>query len=227
MPGSRPISSRQPRDMRPSHRDCYPAQCNPTTCGIAALAVVSARHAARTGSPFATYLGATAGEALLVQQDIHEVASRAGFPWPQALGTSPWALAALAKRSTGMRYRILRWGRRAVDLVNKAIDAGHDAFVYTGGGAYVTGGGLLGGALSAVAKIGVEWAPRHVVAVLAGEAPEGQIAIFEPTSGRVFRLDREELAAYSLGQGDKERLPHWGYWKKPLLAVVPIVDEAA
>ena len=212
--------------MRPSHRDRYPAQGDPTTCGIAALAVVSARHAARTGAPFATYLGASEGEALLVQQDMHEVAARTGLPWPQALGTSPWALATLAKRSTGMTYRILPWGTRAVDLVNEAIDAGHDAFVYTGGGAYVTGGGLLGGVLSAVAKVGVEWAPRHVVAVLAGEAPAGQVAIFEPTSGKVFRLDREELAAYSLGQGDKERLPHWGYWTRPLLAVVPIAGQA-
>ena len=89
-----------------ARRAAYPRQTSTVTCGIAALAAVAGR------CRFPQYLEATGSEVAAKQAHLHQIASRTGLPWPRFLGTSPWALAALAGRLTGHRYSIYPMWRR-------------------------------------------------------------------------------------------------------------------
>ncbi len=194
-----------------------PRQTDATTCGIAAVAAVAAR-ARRLSVPRSMsggtgeeggaglYLDAGDDRIARVQRDLHRIAARTGIPWPQSLGTSPWALATLARRATGERYRILPWigpwagsTSRAVDL---AVEAGLDAFAYSGS----------------------RLIPRHVVAILGQESEESggeTYAVFEPSSGAVLRVARSAFTA-----GDPQARAALGNWRRPLLAVVPHVSRS-
>ena len=105
-----------------------PAQVDPTTCGIAALAVVAARAGALPG-----YLGAGRDHHVRVQQRLHSLAARTVLPWPQAWGTSPWALASLAGGATGYAHHLLPWGEGALRATEEALESGRDVFLYVGG----------------------------------------------------------------------------------------------
>ena len=201
-----------------------PAQVDPTTCAIAALAAVAARAGAAP-----TYLGATRGSQVRAQQRLHAVAARTGVPWPESLGTAPWALARLAHAATGEAWCVLPWGRGARAAVLEANDRGRDAFVYVGGGPNALPAALVGaaGPLAPLLRRLGDVVPRHVVAVLATPAPtpgvdmdEGVRArvleVFEPSSGTRTRLSADTLD----GAAPLPGAP-FGNWPRPLIAVVP------
>lgn len=214
-----------------------PRQVDGTTCGIAALAAVAARAGRHP-----RYLDpATPRERIdAFQTGLHLLASRVPPPWPLSRGTSPWAVARLAGRATGVRYRMRLWGAdRTRDLLDEALMRGQDAFLFVGGGsrgaveALVREPGLgrfrqlSEDAAARLDAEGLDLVPRHVVAVLgpesAASAPTGlagavpaRYAVFEPSSGRVFRVGRDVLV-----DPDPPRLPALGHWRRPLLAVLP------
>jgi len=99
-----------------------------------------------------------------------DVAGAIQAPWLRAIGTPPWALARqLGRGSTRGRVVIARvrpgraWAAMSTSL---------------GRGALVP------------AYVGSRWLPRHVV--LAVEPLDDAVRIYEPTSGRVVRVTREE-----------------------------------
>jgi len=213
-----------------------PRQVDATTCGIAALAAVAARAGRHP-----QYLDSTTPRRQIdrFQQRLHVLASRVPPGWPLSRGTSPWAVAELAGRATGLAYRGHLWGPRTRDLLDAALMRGDDAFLFVGGGSR---GGAAAAARDpglgrlrrlsedAAARLdaeGLDRVPRHVVAVLgpesAASAPTGpadavprRYAVFEPSSGRVFRIGRDALV-----DPDPPRLPALGNWRRPLVAVVP------
>lgn len=198
-----------------------PRQVDARTCGIAALAVVAARAGAAP-----TYLGASRVDQEEAQRRLHALAARTGLPWPQALGTSPWALACLAHRATGEPWCVLPWGRHSREALLRANARGRDAFIYVGGGphalpsALVEGAGPAGPLVSRLADL----VPRHVVAVLApSSAPAGDegarvrtVEVFEPSSGMLTRVPVDVLEGSGPLPG-----PPFGNWPRPLIVLVP------
>lgn len=91
-------------------------------------------------------------------------------PWLRAIGTPPWALARqLGRSSTRGRVVTARFRPgRAWAAMNTS---------------------LRGGAL-VPAYVGSRWLPRHVV--LAVEPLDDAVRMYEPGSGRVVRVTREE-----------------------------------
>lgn len=173
----------------------YPKQADPTTCGIATLAVLAARANADP-----VYLSLSPDKRERAQIHLHRVASRVGVPWPQALGTSPWALAKLASKATGERHRIVMRGKRFRVAVDSALCRGRDVLVFTGGWDMP----------------GSAWIPRHVVLVLADGTDTRIYAVFEPSSGKVFRVNADDFYA-----GAPSARASMGHWKNVLCAVVP------
>jgi len=126
-----------------------------------------------------------------------------GLPWPQALGTPPWALARSA------RYLGVQFGHAVVDdsdarsleatlaCVGAAVDAGIPVPL-------LTGGDTARGWRTAV--------PRHVV--LAVGARAGGLDVWEPGRGVVVHADREALQG---GTGH----PAFGGWQHLSWAVLP------
>lgn len=174
----------------------YPAQTNQFTCGIAALAACQARVDEASGGILSNYQTFTAEQVKAVQKELHRDASWTGIPWPRFLGTSPWALAKMASRRTGVKYRLRVWSAKTAQAAVLANAHGYDVFVYVGG----------------------RVVPRHVVLMLAGEG--AQMRIFEPGSGQVLSVPR--CLGWQKWTGKKPQ-KHWGWWTRPLLAVVPVV----
>lgn len=111
-------------------------------------------------------------------------------PWVRTIGTPPWALARQLGR-TSTRGRIVQARTRpgrAWGAMNTSL----------GRGALIP------------AYVGSRWLPRHVV--LAFERLDDAVRIYEPSSGRVVRVTREEWI--------DGRLLLAG-WREPWFAVVP------
>ncbi|WP_026460320.1 hypothetical protein [Schaalia suimastitidis] len=170
-------------------------QVNGQTCGIAALAT----FAARCGQ-LPAYADPKQAEA--IQLRLHQVASRVGVPWPRALGTSPWALAHLASAASGVQYRAVPWNGRTACLLDEAVAANADTFLYVGG---------AGRPLD-------RFVPRHVVVVLGAESAGrvGSYAVFEPSSGAVY-----DVAVSTVRDGSSAGVAAFGNWRHVLAAVVP------
>lgn len=177
----------------------YPRQVDATTCGIAALAVVAARASADPG-----YLTASRERVERTQLELHAIAARIGVPWPQALGTSPWSLARLAGAATGVRYGIVLAGAGARRRIDGALVSGRDVLVYTGG-SRVPLSGLI---------------PRHVVVLLAHEGAPDSYEVFEPSSGRVYRVAPDDFYSHA-----ESALPALGHWRRVLFALVPRIGD--
>lgn len=177
-----------------------PAQVNGQTCGVAAVAAVAARAGKAQGNAFAAYLNAEPHVVERIQTDLHRQAARIGAPWPRFLGTSPWALAALAGRATGGRYVVRSWGKQTRARVDTAVSEGADVFIYVGGDG----------------RPATRLIPRHVVVILGSDSTRDHYGVFEPSTGRVMMVPRD-----SIGDIEPARKPHWGNWNRPLLAVVP------
>lgn len=172
----------------------YPSQIDPTTCGIAALAVLAARAQADPG-----YLSRSRADVARTQKALHAISARAGLPWPQALGASPWALAGLAEKATGLHHSIVLRGPSMGRRIDEALSRGRDVLVYTGGWSAPLSGAI----------------PRHVVLLLAHE-DDDLYAVFEPSSGRVYSVSPQD---FLIGAETARRA--LGFWKRPLLALVP------
>ncbi len=96
-------------------------------------------------------------------------------PWPHGLGTPPWGAAHEMTRITGLRYRARYVGpdsltarTHAYDAVDRTVDAGRTAPMFVGDRAV----------------------PRHVV--LAVGRDDDALRVYEPASGDVLRLTREQ-----------------------------------
>ena len=91
-------------------------------------------------------------------------------PWPRAIGTPPWALARqLGRRSSRGRVVAARF-RPGRAWAAMSVGLGRGALV--------------------PAFVGSRWLPRHVV--LAFEPLDDAVRVYEPGSGRVVRVTREE-----------------------------------
>lgn len=187
-----PARSPLPQALLPAP-GAYPKQVDPTTCGIAAIAVLAARAKADPA-----YLSRSREGIIRTQEELHALSARIGMPWPQALGTSPWAAARLARAATGLRHRIVLGASMRLRS-DEALSRGRDVLVYTGG---------WGSALSG-------WIPRHVVLLLAHRST-GRYAVFEPSSGRVLMVDPAGFFS-----GDEASRAALGFWRRPLIALVP------
>lgn len=201
-------------------------QTDATTCGSASLVLLAA-----TGDPvLAAWLasgwvpqsrptelsGATdRAVALLAERPAHErfallqqVVKRrtnaralGAVSWPGSLGTPPWGAARVA------RYPGVRWTHRMVDdtrasevdalwsVVVAAVRRGVPVPLYAGGDS-------SGGWRTAM--------PRHVVLAV-GVGANGDLTVFEPSSGRLLTLDRG-------GGGPR---PALGGWSHLTWAVLP------
>ena len=204
----------------------YPAQTSPVTCGVSALAAVASRM---RYPGYATASRARSGQ---VQERLHRISARTGFPWPRRLGTSPWALARLAGGLTGNRFAVSLFrptprrdaGKRrgsfdgpaeldtrafagsGVRALLRAIETDADCFLYVGGTNRASGID--------------RWIPRHVVTVLGSESDRERAQIFEPASGRVFAVPIEDLLVPS----GRPR-PEFGNWCYIQLVVAPVETE--
>lgn len=178
----------------------YPPQVNDTTCGVASLAVFCARADEHNGGELADYAAYSAEEVASIQRRLHQEASWTGLPWPRFLGTSPWAIARLARRKTGKPHRIRLWTCTQVARARKARAQGNDVFIFVGGR-------LL---------------PRHVVLMLgaedSGSDHSGKVQIFEPGTGIVHEVECPDGWVPWRGKAPKA---HWGWWTRPLLIVYP------
>ena len=165
--------------------------------------LIASRHRPHLG----WYPGADPAVASRVQTRMHRRAARLGMPWPRALGTSPWALARLLSAATGTPYRIHRWNRETFGLVRRAVQAGREVALYTGGGTVK----------------GAKWdhLPRHVVAVL--PAPSSQMEVAEPSSGKTYPMSWQQLWEASVAG---RAHPAFGNWGRVILAVVPNLEAS-
>jgi len=115
------------------------------------------------------------------------------LPWPQGLGTPPWAVARQLSGSSGVpgsRYdaRVVNpFDRRGgLDAIATAAAAGHAVPLY----------------------LGSLWTPRHVVLVL-----DERLRTYDPSVGRRVRMDRDDFLGGTLDIAG---------WSRPWFAVVPV-----
>lgn len=108
-----------------------------------------------------------------------DVTGRAQLPWPRALGTPPWAVAAQLSGTTGVRHRPLaiRPGRRerALDRIRAAATAGNPVPLY----------------------VGSRWLPRHVA--LAVRAVDDAVEVFDPAAGAVLTIGKARWTGHQVG----------------------------
>ena len=97
-----------------------------------------------------------------------DVSGRLQLPWPQALGTPPWAIARQLAGTTGVDHDVRVVLDRA-DAFDRAAAADRPAPVY----------------------VGSRWLPRHVVLVTGttGDA----LRVYDPAQGKVVTVTRESF----------------------------------
>ena len=107
-----------------------------------------------------------------------DVAGHIQPPWPQALGTPPWAVARQLEGTSRVPHRTVpvRWRDGET-----------------------TYGDLVGLTRPAAVYVGNEWLPRHVVLVL--EGTHTRLQVYEPASGRVVAVDRDRFLGHKLRLG--------------------------
>lgn len=160
--------------------------CGAATVVLARMAVDPA-YAARVAGHFSDTV-------LEVHRRVTRPVTAAGrlqVPWPRALGTPPWAIAADLSATTGTSYR-MAWARtgraRSFERVCAAVASGAPVPMY----------------------VGSHWLPRHVVVAMS--VRDDGLVVYDPAVGRRLLLSRTQYAAY--------RLPV-GRWTTPWFVVVP------
>ncbi len=185
-------------------------QRSPTTCGSASLLVARSLHDpvfaawllngvdARTGAASETPVADRfAAAEQTVKDRTNALVGPAGpqVPWPHRFGTPPWGAAAEMTRITGRRHRA-----RCVDPDSPASRAA----AYDAVDRVVAAGG------TAPVFVGSDAIPRHVV--LAVGRDDEAVRLYEPASGTVVRLRRDEFAGGAF---------HIAGWTVPWAVVVP------
>jgi len=183
-------------------------QVDQTTCGSAVLTML-----AMAGDPrLAAWVAADPGPRFdALQRRAHRATSRAGLlRWPQALGTPPWAAAAVA------RYGDVRYTHRVIGRGARAAGVQRAAVAATASGTPVpifSGGDLAAGWQAAV--------PRHVVLLTVADAETVQI--YEPSSATIHAVPLTVLVAPdAAAPADRALLTRaLGNWPHPVWAVLP------
>lgn len=149
------------------------------SCGAAVLVAARVRahpsYAAALSSP-----ERVRAEVLRVHEEavgLHSPTGVAQLPWPRALGTPPWAVAARLAALAGVEYE--------QEVIRFSGGAGFD---------------LLAGATTehpAALYVGSSLLPRHVVLVTG--VTDGRLEVFEPSGGVLIGLPRSGFAGGSLG----------------------------
>lgn len=157
-----------PEGLRqPDRRSCGAA------CLVVAEALANRTYVGRVLAP-----GGFRAEVLAMHRRVTspvDVRGRVQLPWPAALGTPPWAVAAQLAGTSGVPHR--------ADLLRgQDLEAAYDA--------------LARGPLPAALYVGSTWLPRHVVLVLEGD-PEA-LRAYEPAGGRVEWVPRSSFISSRL-----------------------------
>ena len=129
------------------------------------------------------------------------------FTWPQAIGTPPWTAAREARfrgltfTHTAIHDADVARTRAVLEVVTRAVALGIPVPLYTGGD-------VAQGLSTAI--------PRHVVlAVPTAQRKDGELRIYEPSSGRIHAVALESLLAR------RRPLAALGQWKHLTWAVLP------
>ncbi|MGH3361299.1 MAG: hypothetical protein ACRDOM_02475 [Nocardioides sp.] len=111
-----------------------------------------------------------------------DVSGRLQLPWPQALGTPPWAIARQLTGTTGVEHdvRVVLDGAEAFELVSSRLTLG-PVPVY----------------------VGSRWLPRHVV--LATGTNGGGLRVYDPARGAVRTVPRDAFVTGRLGLSGWDR----------------------
>lgn len=191
------------------------SQPDQTTCGSSSLVMARMRNEpafalwVQTGYDVDT--GATdrrtparrfRDESLAMHVRTNRMTDRAGglqVPWPRALGTAPWAVAAEMSSPGGSGVPGATYEVRTVaasdrgatfDRVAAAVEAGHSVPLF----------------------VGSPTRPGHVVLVTGGDAAAGTLRLYDPATGRQRRVDRDAFASGRLAISG---------WDEPWFAVTP------
>lgn len=146
---------------------------------------------------------------LMLKQNTNSLALLGVLPWPHGLGTPPWGLARVATAS-GIPLRMR--------LVN---DSAHDDRLAQTLDELLTVQPLIpayvGQAVWGVGRL-FWWAvmPRHVVLIAAGS--DGGYRVYEPSTGRVVPLGRDEIHSR---RSHPRRLRAYGAWSRLIVLVGP------
>lgn len=139
-------------------------------------------------------------EALAMHERTNALLDRDGdlqFPWPEAAGTQPWAVAAEMSSDGGSGVDGTHYDVRTVDpddrgavydQVAAASEEGHTVPLYVGDGTL----------------------PRHVVLVTASQ--DGTLTLYEPARGQSVTVSRADFVDGNLGVAG---------WDEPWFAVTP------
>lgn len=154
----------------------------------------------------------TVAERLTLAQHVVFARARrgalAGWGWPAGWGIPPWALARAA-RYRGVTYTHAVVHDRDVADTRAVLDAVHHATRLGIGVPLYTGGDLGPGGSIAQAM------PRHVVLALPYRGRDDHLRIYEPSTGRIFAVVRNELHARM------RRKAALGNWSHLTWAVLP------
>jgi hypothetical protein len=164
------------------------------SCGAAVLVVHELlrrpAYAALAGAPLAFR-----AEVLAMHRRVTspvDVRGMLQLPWPQSLGTPPWAVARQLTGTTGVRHDV-HW-------------AGPDrAATFDGLVAHVTAGRPV------PVYVGSTWLPRHVVLAVDSPGAHG-LRVYDPSSGALVVVTRERFVAARLGLAG---------WDRPWFVVTP------
>ncbi|MEI2732797.1 MAG: hypothetical protein V9G08_12510 [Dermatophilaceae bacterium] len=190
----------RPTPLRLRVGEPAPVQQSGRTCGSASATVA---RLLRDGGLREALLGvrATDGALAAYEERVHRrtngvrgPSERPQVPWPRALGTPPWGLAAELAHVTGRPYRT-QWVRYRSPAALWRL--------------YVDLGAVLAPDLPAAIYVGSRRLPRHIGLVV----PEaGRLATYDPGWGRVAPLEFGALAGHRLDVGG---------WPVPWCLVIP------
>ena len=158
--------------VQPDQRSCGAAVL------VAAQILRDPSYAAR-----ATTSGGFRAEVLAMHRRVTsavDVSGRTQLPWPQALGTPPWAVARQLAGTTGVDHDVRLVLDRG-EAYDRAAERDRPVPVY----------------------VGNRWLPRHVVLVT-GPA-DSALRVYDPARGRISTITREAFVSDRLGLSGWDR----------------------
>jgi hypothetical protein len=121
------------------------------------------------------------------------------MPWPSALGTRPWALA---------REMTNQAGRKGTTYVARPVLP----TASSRGTAFDRLVALAAQGVAVPLYVGNRWSPRHVVLVLPQDEGSDAVLLYDPASGRRYRIGRDAFVGAHLDVAG---------WSTPWLVVTP------